>query len=352
MSSVRLEQVCQRYIDAPHLAVNNVGFELASGEFLTVTGVDGSGKSSLLRSIAGLEEIESGRILIGNVDITHAPPKQRDIAMVFENYALYPHMNVGDNIGFPLRVVGMPKPEREARVSHIAELLGLAEILDRKPQALTGGQRQRVAIGRALAQRPHVLLMDEPFNNLPPHPRHETLARIRDITTAYEITTIYATNSAHDLSGEGNRVAVLNKGVLEQLDMPAVITASPSSVYIASHFGVPPRSIVRAERQADGAVTFAGIQLDTLPIESTEREVLVGLRPGAVNVSSGTGIPATITRGLPQPGYVNCTVTTSFGTETVTALSNVPTADGQACTLEFTSETVPCFSKKTGKALN
>lgn len=352
MARVRLDNVSQRYIDAPHLAVDHIDLELASGEFLVLTGPGSSGKSSLLRVIAGLEEVETGSIRVDNVDITRMPPKQRDIAMVFENYALYPHMTVAENMAFPLRVVGTPKPERDARVAHISELLGLSPILDRKPQALDGGQRQHVAIGRALAQRPKVFLMDEPFNNLTPDRRLKTLQGIRKITTTYEITTIYATDNPHDLFGEDNRIALLNSGALEQVAVPEVLLSAPSSVFVASFFGVPPWSIVTAKRTDDGTVSFACVELKTLPLESSETEILIALNPRAVHTNETNGIPAKVLRHLSDEHFVECSISTETGVETLTASVSYEVHDDQECYLQLDDETVPCFSKATGKAIS
>ena len=239
MATVVFENASRIYPGSTTPAVNNINLEIKDGEFLVLVGPSGCGKSTLLRMLAGLEEVDSGRILIGGKDVTHDVPKDRDVAMVFQSYALYPHMSVAENMGFALKIAGTPKEERDRRVLEAAKLLDLEEFLDRKPKALSGGQRQRVAMGRAIVREPQVFLMDEPLSNLDAKLRVATRTQIAELQRRLGITTVYVTHDQDEAMAIGDRVAVLKDGVLQQVDTPSNLYAKPANEFVAEFIGVP-----------------------------------------------------------------------------------------------------------------
>ncbi len=240
MATVTFEKASRIYPGSTTPAVNNLTLEVKDGEFLVLVGPSGSGKSTVLRMLAGLEEVDSGRILIGGIDVADVAPKDRDVAMVFQSYALYPHMSVAENMGFALKIAGIAKEERERRVLEAAKLLDLEEFLDRKPKALSGGQRQRVAMGRAIVREPQVFLMDEPLSNLDAKLRVATRTQIEALQRRLGITTVYVTHDQVEAMTIGDRVAVLKDGVLQQVDTPQNLYDNPANAFVADFIGVAP----------------------------------------------------------------------------------------------------------------
>ena len=239
MASVTFRSASRQYPGSPRPAVDSLDLEIADGEFLVLVGPSGCGKSTSLRMLAGLEELSHGSILIGDRDVTDVDPKDRDIAMVFQNYALYPHMTVADNMGFALKIAGVPADERRRRVEDAAKLLDLTEYLDRKPKALSGGQRQRVAMGRAIVRDPQVFLMDEPLSNLDAKLRVQTRTQIASLQRRMGVTTIYVTHDQTEALTMGDRIAVLNFGVLQQVGTPRELYEHPDNVFVAGFIGSP-----------------------------------------------------------------------------------------------------------------
>ena len=237
MATVVFENASRTYPGSTTPAINKLNLEVKDGEFLVLVGPSGCGKSTLLRMLAGLEEVDEGRILIGGKDVTQVAPKDRDIAMVFQSYALYPHMSVAENMGFALKIAGIAKEERDRRVLEAAKLLDLEEFLERKPKALSGGQRQRVAMGRAIVREPQVFLMDEPLSNLDAKLRVATRTQIAALQRRLGITTVYVTHDKEEAMALGDRVAVLNDGVLQQVDTPANLTNKPTNPFVADFIG-------------------------------------------------------------------------------------------------------------------
>ena len=227
MATVTFDNATRLYPGTDKPAVDKLNIDIADGEFLVLVGPSGCGKSTSLRMLAGLEDVNSGRILIGDRDVTDVPPKDRDIAMVFQNYALYPHMTVADNMGFALKIAGVGKEERAERVREAAKLLDLEPYLDRKPKALSGGQRQRVAMGRAIVRNPQVFLMDEPLSNLDAKLRVQTRTQIASLTRRLGVTTVYVTHDQVEAMTMGDRVAVLKDGLLMQVDTPRNLYDKP-----------------------------------------------------------------------------------------------------------------------------
>ena len=220
MASVTFEKASRIYPGNPIPAVDKLDLVINDGEFLVLVGPSGCGKSTSLRMLAGLEEIDTGRVLIGDRDVTNVAPKDRDIAMVFQSYALYPHMTVAENMGFALKIAGVSKEDRDKRVREAAKLLDLEPYLERKPKALSGGQRQRVAMGRAIVREPQVFLMDEPLSNLDAKLRVSTRTQIAALQRRLGITTVYVTHDQIEAMTMGDRVAVLKDGLLQQVDSP------------------------------------------------------------------------------------------------------------------------------------
>ena len=281
MAGISLEQLVKRYPNGFE-ATKGVSLEITDGEFMVLVGPSGCGKSTLLRMIAGLEEVTEGTILIGDRDVTDLPPKDRDIAMVFQNYALYPHMSVEQNLGFGLKLRKTPKPEIQRRVGEVAGILGLETMLKRKPAQLSGGQRQRVAMGRAMVREPQAFLMDEPLSNLDAKLRVQMRAELAKLRDRLRTTTVYVTHDQVEAMTLGDRVAVLRDGVLQQCDTPQVLFRKPVNLFVAAFIGSPSMNLVEAV-YADGHVSFAGFRI---PISSREglsdfegKSLILGIRP-------------------------------------------------------------------------
>ena len=257
---VAFNDVSVTYPGMAHPAVSGVDLEVAEGEFLVLVGPSGCGKSTCLRAVAGLEPVSSGSILIGERDVTRVPAKDRDVAMVFQNYALYPHMTVAENMGFALKIAKTPKAEIARRVTEAARLLDLTDYLDRRPKALSGGQRQRVAMGRAIVREPAVFLMDEPLSNLDAKLRVQTRTQIATLQRRLGTTTIYVTHDQVEAMTMGDRVAVLRDGVLQQVATPDELYQSPVNAFVAQFIGSPSMNLVEVPI-VDGGVDLAGCQV-------------------------------------------------------------------------------------------
>jgi multiple sugar transport system ATP-binding protein len=280
MSGIRLEQVTKRYPNG-FKAVDAVDLDIADGEFIVLVGPSGCGKTTILRSIAGLEDISEGRLLIDGEDVTGLQPQRRDIAMVFQNYALYPHMSVKDNLAYGLKLRRMPRAERERRVQEVARTLGLDELLSRKPAMLSGGQRQRVAMGRAIVREPKAFLMDEPLSNLDAKLRVSMRAELSRLHERLGVTTVYVTHDQVEAMTLGQRVAVLRDGVLQQVDSPQRLFRHPKNLFVAAFIGSPSMNLVEAE--VDGRTfRFAGMELpvpEGSPVAGRRGTLLLGIRP-------------------------------------------------------------------------
>ncbi len=299
MAEVTYDQASRIFPGNPPVrAVDRMSLEIHDGEFLVLVGPSGSGKSTALRMLAGLEDINEGRILIGGRDVTNVPPKNRDIAMVFQSYALYPHMTVAENMGFALKLRGVPKAQIAIKVREAAGLLDLEKYLDRKPKALSGGQRQRVAMGRAIVREPSVFLMDEPLSNLDAKLRVETRANIAELQARLGTTTVYVTHDQVEAMTMGHRVAVLKDGVLQQCDTPRELYDKPSNVFVAGFMGSPAMNLLTVPL-ADGGVklgdTTVALTREVLAEAHSAglREIVFGVRPENITLG-GDGIPVTV----------------------------------------------------------
>src|SRR4051812_44066359 len=255
MAAVSYVDATCTYPGSEDPAVDNLSLDIKDGEFMVLVGPSGSGKSTALRMLAGLEPVSVGAIMIDGVDVSDAPPKDRDIAMVFQNYALYPHMSVGENMGFALKLKGVPKAEREAKVAEVAKILGLEQFINRKPKALSGGQRQRVAMGRAIVRSPKVFLMDEPLSNLDAKLRVETRANVAALQARLGTTTVYVTHDQVEAMTMGHRVAVLRDGQLQQVGTPRSLYDRPDNAFVAGFIGSPAMNL-RNVKVVAGGVQF------------------------------------------------------------------------------------------------
>ena len=282
MAAITIEDASRRYADGTR-ALDDVNLAVRDGEFLVLVGPSGCGKSTLLRAVAGLVDLDSGRVLIGTADVTAKPPGERDIAMVFQNYALYPQMTVRDNIEFGLKSRRMNADERRERVDGVAELLGLESLLSRRPAELSGGQLQRVAMGRAIARRPQAFLMDEPLSNLDAQLRTSMRAELARMHERLPVTTIYVTHDQIEAMTLGQRVAVLRDGKIQQCDTPRRLYDHPCNAFVATFIGSPPMNLLAATHTVEG-IGFGRYELSLgddhrLPSGALSR-FLLGLRPG------------------------------------------------------------------------
>ncbi len=293
MAGITLTDVSKIYDDGTR-AVSDLNLDVEDGELVVFVGPSGCGKSTALRMIAGLEEISEGEVKIGDRIVNNLRPRDRDVAMVFQNYALYPHMTVAENIGFALRMRKVPKDEARRRVEETAKILGLAEHLGRKPRQLSGGQRQRVAMGRAIVREPHVFLMDEPLSNLDAKLRVQMRAEISRIQRQLRVTTVYVTHDQVEAMTMGDRVAVLRRGLLQQFDAPQLLYERPANLFVASFIGSPAMNVLEGslERSGDGIACRIGAATFPLPDDVVRdrpglanhlgRTIAVGIRPEAL----------------------------------------------------------------------
>ena len=358
MGSIRLEKVSKHF--GEHAVIPSIDLEINEGEFVVFVGPSGCGKSTLLRLIAGLEDVTSGRILIDGEDATDKPPAKRGLAMVFQSYALYPHMSVRNNIGFPLKMANVDKAEIDRKVEDAAKILNLTDYLERKPRALSGGQRQRVAMGRAVVRDPAVFLFDEPLSNLDAKLRVQMRAEIKTLHQRVETTSVYVTHDQIEAMTLADRVVVLNQGRIEQQGTPIELYRKPANLFVAAFIGSPamnllPGTIVAADgapavRFADGTVlAISGDHAGLTP----GRKVTVGLRPEHLNPDIGTGSVINGTALLVEPTGAQSHVVFELGGQHVTAIvdGEREVRHGQPFEAKIDPERVHIFDSETGEAL-
>ena len=360
MANVVFEDVSFTYANTASPAVDRLNLEVHDGEFLVLVGPSGCGKSTTLRLLAGLEQLTHGRVLVGGKDITSVPPKDRDMAMVFQNYALYPHMSVAENMGFALKIAGVAKSEIELAVRRVAEQLGLEEFLDRKPEALSGGQRQRVAMGRAIVRKPHVFLMDEPLSNLDAKLRVQTRTQIATLQKQLGVTTIYVTHDQTEAMTMGDRVAVLKDGVLQQVDTPRAIYDRPINAFVASFIGSPAMNMIEVSFDDAGAkLAESVVPLSTSVIAHAREQkletVLLGFRPEDAHIGErGFELEVTHVESLGADAYSYGTIVDHAGNGSqVTARTSGRNAPAQDTTvkIEINPEFVHAFNPATSLRL-
>jgi len=362
MATVTFKGATRVYPKTNRRAVDRLNLEIGDGEFLVLVGPSGCGKTTSLRMLAGLEDVDEGTILIDGDDVVNVPPKSRDIAMVFQNYALYPHMDVAENMGFALKTARVPKSEIEARVREAAKILDLEEYLKRKPGQLSGGQRQRVAMGRAIVRQPRVFLMDEPLSNLDAKLRVATRSEIAALQRRLGVTTVYVTHDQVEAMTMGDRVAVMKDGVLQQCDTPRLLYDSPVNAFVAGFIGSPSMNLI------EGTIDAGGVMLGStvIPIPEQLRQragavgkaVTVGLRPEAIDlVAEGRGIPAVVNlvEELGAEAYVYAQLADHV-TTSVTAVNDViarvetrsEPASGERIYLRVKEESILLFDAESG----
>ncbi|MFI2564019.1 ABC transporter ATP-binding protein [Paenarthrobacter sp. NPDC018779] len=358
MATVTFDNATRLYPGTDKPAVDKLNIDIADGEFLVLVGPSGCGKSTSLRMLAGLEDVNAGRILIGDRDVTDVPPKDRDIAMVFQNYALYPHMTVADNMGFALKIAGVSKEERAERVREAAKLLDLEQYLDRKPKALSGGQRQRVAMGRAIVRNPQVFLMDEPLSNLDAKLRVQTRTQIASLTRRLGVTTVYVTHDQVEAMTMGDRVAVLKDGLLQQVDTPRNLYDRPQNVFVAGFIGSPAMNLLELP-VVDGGVQFGGtvypVKHDVLD-DASGKTVTVGTRPEdleTVGQGEGLQVEVDVVEELGADAYVYGHTTLDGKSHDIVARvdGRRPPMKGESIYVRPQSGHVHLFDTKTGLRL-
>ena len=294
MASIRFANVVKYYGD--YQAIRNVSFEIPDGEFVVIVGPSGSGKTTMLRSIGGLERVTSGRIYIGDRDVTDQAPKYRDIAFVFQNYALYGHLTVRNNIGFPLKARKMAKKDIAARVEDVAARTGLSALLDRKPSALSGGQQQRVAIARALVRQPSVFLFDEPLSNLDAQLRLDMRREVLELQQSLGVTSVWVTHDQEEAMAMGDRILVVNHGVVEQNASPETLYSNPVNAYVAGAIGSPPMNMIRGKSK-DGVLDSDGFQIPLFD-GAIEGDLIVGIRPEDIHPARAYADDRSFTRSF------------------------------------------------------
>jgi multiple sugar transport system ATP-binding protein len=362
MAEVQYVGASRIYPGNPVPAVNALDLDVSDGEFMVLVGPSGSGKSTALRMLAGLEDVDRGEIRISGKDVSNKPPKDRDIAMVFQNYALYPHMTVAENMGFALKLKGVNKSERDAQVLQAAKLLDLERFLDRKPKALSGGQRQRVAMGRAIVRSPAVFLMDEPLSNLDAKLRVETRANIAALQARLGTTTIYVTHDQVEAMTMGHRVAVLKDGILQQVDTPRALYDRPGNAFVAGFIGSPAMNL-KTVQLVDGGAKLGGLvvplrrDVAAAAAAAGLSQITLGIRPEAFTVATdgrqGLDLRVDIAEELGADAYVYGTATLDSGEEQFVVRvdgKHVPQM-GQTIPLAVAEGNEHAFHPETGERL-
>ncbi|QCX26637.1 ABC transporter ATP-binding protein [Nocardioides jishulii] len=362
MATVTFDHAERVYPGSERAAVDDFSLDVGDGEFMVLVGPSGCGKSTSLRMLAGLEEVTSGEVRIDGVVVNDVPPKDRDIAMVFQSYALYPHMTVGDNMAFALKLAGVPKAERRLRVAEAAAMLDLTEHLDRKPRSLSGGQRQRVAMGRAIVRQPRVFCMDEPLSNLDAKLRVATRTQIAALQQRLGTTTVYVTHDQVEAMTMGDRVAVMKDGVLQQVDTPLALYDRPANLFVAGFIGSPAMNLL------EGRPTLGGVEVDGFEfavereaIARAEGEVTIGVRPEdwrlATDGEVGYPVTVTVSEELGADAYLYATPAAA-GAETVLhqVVARIPgrmkLAKGETVRLVPTPGQVSVFDTASGERLS
>jgi multiple sugar transport system ATP-binding protein len=355
VADVQFLQATRVYPGTDPPAVDALDLHVEDGEFMVLVGPSGSGKTTALRMLAGLEEVDAGAVLIGGRDVTDLAPKERDVSMVFQNYALYPYLTVAANIGFPLRIARVKKAERERRVREVAKMLGLSDFLERKPGQLSGGQRQRVAMGRAIVRVPSVFLMDEPLSNLDAKLRVQMRADIAALQSDMGTTTVYVTHDQAEAMTLGHRVAVLHDGRLQQVGSPRELYECPTNVFVAGFIGSPAMNLCTVPLE-NGKASLGGVDVP-LPQGTSangQSSLVLGVRPESLEVSS-EGIPARVevVEDIGADAFVFCT--TELGGESTrliarTEVRNAP-KQGARVALRPRSDEAHLFDPATGARL-
>jgi multiple sugar transport system ATP-binding protein len=357
VADVRYVQATKLYAGSSTPAVDALNLDVGDGELMVMVGPSGSGKTTALRMLAGLEEVDAGAVLIGGRDVTDLPPKKRDIAMVFQNYALYPYLTVSQNIAFPLKMAGVKKAEREKRAAEVARRLGLEHYLDRKPSQLSGGERQRVAMGRAIVRSPSVFLMDEPLSNLDAKLRVQMRADVAALQHDLGITTVYVTHDQSEAMTLGHRVAVLHLGQLQQVGTPRELYDRPVNRFVAGFIGSPAMNLCEVSLGANGSVSFCGQRVELAVPTDGRSAVVLGFRPESLELASD-GIPAyvEVVEELGADAFVFCSAQLEEGAGNTRLVARTEArkspAQGDRVTLKVRPDEAHVFDPETGHRLD
>ncbi|GLQ04797.1 ABC transporter ATP-binding protein [Sneathiella chinensis] len=351
--AIEIRDLTKSYDGTEAKAVDGISFTANAGEFTVLLGPSGCGKSSTLRLIAGLEQATSGAIIIGDQDLTSAPPKERQIAMVFQSYALFPHLNVRENILFGLKVRKIPAAEQEQRLMRVADLLGLSQLLERRPGQLSGGQQQRVALGRAIIAEKPVCLMDEPLSNLDAKLRHEMRIELRALQQKLGLTMVYVTHDQAEAISMADRIVVMNNGQIEQVASPKELYDYPSSIFTARFIGTPPMNIAALDWK-DGNLVVRGDDqvICTGPAELAGADLSMGLRPEDITASPDEGIWATVEsiEYLGADNLVDCRIGDSL--LTVRLQNRLAVTVGERLRLRWDATHFHLFDSGSGKRVS
>jgi len=349
MGSVALKNIRKSY--GPVEVLHGIDLDIADGEFTVLVGPSGCGKSTLLRSIAGLETISDGDIVLDSKVINTLQPKERDIAMVFQNYALYPHMNVAQNMGFSLRLAKVPKDEQQKKVHAAAEILDLVSLLDRYPKQLSGGQRQRVAMGRAIVRDPKVFLFDEPLSNLDAKLRVQMRSEIKELHQQLKTTTVYVTHDQIEAMTMADKIVVMRDGHIEQIGTPLDLYDHPASVFVAGFIGSPSMNFLPATVENGNVHTASGATMTTAPAGLTHgQKIIAGARPKDIHLSD-SGLPATVALVEPTGAEIQLTLRSNDDTIILTTRDRITVSPGDAVHLSVAQEKLHCFDPKTELSL-
>ena len=362
MAEIELKNVSKRFPDGA-VGVDDANLHIKDGEFIILVGPSGCGKSTTLNMIAGLEDITDGDLLIGGDRVNDVAPKDRDIAMVFQSYALYPHMTVRENIEFPLKLAKLPKKEIDEKVAEASRILDLDPYLDRKPSNLSGGQRQRVAMGRAIVRRPKVFLMDEPLSNLDAKLRVQMRAEISRLQDQLGVTTVYVTHDQVEAMTMGDRVAVMKDGILQQVDTPLALYDTPKNLFVAGFIGSPAMNLISGKRVEDGVQIgdyVVRIPRETLAKAEGEDSLTIGIRPEAFQVADeGIGLDIAVVEDLGADSYLYGTLAGLSDDEIINAQQFVARVAGRTAPdkghmvrLAAPSDQVHVFSNKTEERIS
>ena len=349
MGSVNLRNIRKAYGSVEVL--HGVDLDVSDGEFTVLVGPSGCGKSTLLRSIAGLETISGGEISLAGSVINHLPPKQRDIAMVFQSYALYPHMTVAKNMGFSLRLAKQPKPEIDSKVRAAADILDLTPLLDRYPRQLSGGQRQRVAMGRAIVRDPELFLFDEPLSNLDAKLRVQMRAEIKELHQRLKTTMIYVTHDQIEAMTMADKIVVMNGGHIEQIGAPLELFDRPANIFVAGFIGSPSMNFLPGRIAGGKVETEAGVVLGEAPVSAQDGHgITAGIRPEDLNLAD-TGLPAEVAVIEPTGSETQILLRTAAGQLTLTTRDRLGLAVGETVHLAVTPGRLHVFDAETGAAI-
>jgi multiple sugar transport system ATP-binding protein len=350
MANLSLHNLTKSYGSTQVL--HGINLDVADGEFVVFVGPSGCGKSTTLRMIAGLEEVTSGEVIIGDRAVNNLEPKERDIAMVFQNYAIYPHMSVKKNIAFGLRSSNMSKPDKESRIQEVAEILGMVPLLDRKPNALSGGQRQRVAIGRAMVRDPAVFLFDEPLSNLDAQLRTQMRLEIKKLHQRVGNTIIFVTHDQIEAMTMADRIVIMKDGHIQQVGTPAEVYHKPANAFVAQFIGAPSMNMIRGTLDRDGVSLITGGKINTTQTSVDPRKILVGVRPDDLSLEAGNPVVSgEVTVREPLGPETLIYVDTPSGEIIAKASGRTPPAVGEKVTLSAEIPNLHIFDSETGLAL-